>query len=393
MHILFLTPRLPYPPNRGDRIRPWNFAKSLAKEHRLSLLSFIQAEEERNHLGNLKQVFDSVELVLLKPWRSYYNVASALLSPLPLQTHYFDSPKMHEKVKEFLLREKVDVTYVFHLRMAPYAVALGRTYRILDLVDSVSLFLQRRLALAPVCLKPVLALEQMRVSRYERGIAPKFDETWLVSPIDRDAVCECKAPSNLFVIPNGVDTDYFRPLTVKPRSPNVIFVGYMGAESIDAVSYFYREIFPLVRQNVPEARFFIVGANPPHCIKMIGKDKNVIVTGFIEDLRPYYNNAAVAIAPMRFVVGMQNKVLEAMAMELPVVATTCANEGIDARDGEEVFVANSPDQFAARVTQLLSDWELGQRMGAKARRFVKNRFSWDVAAHRIEQVGRLLPGS
>lgn len=390
MRILFITPRLPYPPNRGDKIRPWHFAHSLARTHQLALLSLIQTEEETRYADDLAQVFDQVGMVLLKPWQSYRNMLFNVFSRVPLQVHYFHSREMQKRVEQFLQQEEIDVIYAFHLRTAPYIAAQNRAYRILDLTDAVSMFLQRRADYAPWYLNLILRRERVCAQRYEQEIVRRFDEAWLISTIDRDAIWGQKYPDNVTIVPNGIDTTYFKPQLPKPQTRNILFVGYMGAESVDAVTYFYREMFPTVRQHVPDARFVIVGANPPPQIRKLEQDQNVVVTGFVEDLRPYYNEAAVAIAPMRFVAGMQNKILEAMAMEVPVVATTGANEGIDAQDGEEIFVTDTPADFANKVVWSLENWELARKMGGRAREFVKDRFTWDVAAHRVEEIGRII---
>lgn len=390
MHILFLTPRLPYPPNRGDRLRPWNFAKSLAKRHTLHLVSLIQHKDEERYTNDLEKVFDHVEMVLLKPWQSYRNILFKALSPAPFQVPYFHSDEMHDTVARFLEVHQVDVIYIHSLRMAPYVTDCQEVYRVLDLCDSISMFLQRRLAYAPFHLRLLLKREQRAVWHYEREIVKYFDEIWIISRIDRQGTWRRELPDNLHIVPNGVDTTYFSACHEKPRTKNIIFAGYMGAESVDAVTWFYKQMFPAVRRCVPEARLYVVGANPPPTIRALEEDADVVVTGFVEDLRPYYDEATVAVAPMRFVAGMQNKVLEAMAMEVPVVSTTGANEGIDAQHGREIFVADDPTDFANRVVQLLDDRELVRNMGRRARGFVQSRFPWDVAARRIEHIDRIV---
>jgi sugar transferase (PEP-CTERM/EpsH1 system associated) len=386
MHILFLTPRLPYPPNRGDKVRPWNFAKALAAEHTLSLVSLIQAEEERGYAHQLSEVFEHVEMVLLKPWQSYRNMLLGACSLTPLQISYFHCAELEHRLELFLKRHPVDVAYMLSLRMAPYAASCDKTYTVLDLCDAISMFLERRLPHAPVHVRPILRLEQGRVRRYEREIAHRFDECWVISQIDLEAIWGEAYPGNAIVVPNGVDTDHFRPASRRPRTHTITFVGYMGAESVDAVTWFHKDIFPFIRQQVPEAQLCVVGANAPAKIRALAESRSVIVTGFVDDLPGCYDQAAVVIAPMRFVAGMQNKVLEAMAMEVPVVATSGANEGIDATNGREIFVADHPADFADKVIRLLSDGQLAQRMGAKARWFVRERFTWNHATRRMQNI-------
>lgn len=392
MNILFVTPRLPFPPNRGDRVRTFNFARVLSRRHSLSLLSFIQSQEELQHVGHLKEYFEDIDTVLLPAWQSYVSMALHCFSFDPLQVSFYRSAEMQERIDRALPEKRFDVVYVFHLRMAPYVCDRKGPYKILDLTDAVSIFMHRMLRFRPFYLKPILYLEWLRVRRYEPYVGRKFDECWIVSDADRRAIHD-NTSLNIIVIPQAVDVDYFSPGEREDDGPALIFVGYMGVESISAVTYFYDTIFPLVRKEFPALKLYIVGDNPPQQITKLARDESIVVTGFVKDIRPYYNKAAVLVAPMLFVAGMQTKILEAMAMEVPVVTTVLGNEGIAAKDGEEVFVAHNAMDFANKVIQLLDERELRQRMGSKAREFVKNRFVWDVAEGRMEEIRRIISKS
>ena len=391
MKILFITPRFPFPPNRGDCLRYYNFAKMLSRKHELHLLSFIASEKEKKYLGELSGIFSRMDTVLLRPWKSYLNMALRFFSRIPLQVSYFHSKEMQAKVAGRFSHERYDAVYVFHLRMAPYAREMQNVYKILDLTDSVSLFLKRMVRYRNLLLRPILYKEYLSTRRYESEIVKEFDESWLISDIDKEGIDFSGRDSNMVVVPNGVDSAYFSPdPSLEQKDNNILFVGYMGVESIDAVKYFIKHIFPLVQEKVPSAKFYIVGANPPSEIARLGKEQNIVVTGFVKDLRRYYSNAAVVIAPMRFVAGVQNKILEAMAMGVPVVTSSLGNEGINAMHGEGVFVEDRPDKFALRVIELLNDDRLRRDISRGARNFVKNNFSWHSVVERIEKVEKKL---
>ena len=392
MNILFLTPRLPFPPNRGDRVRTFNFARVLSRRHSLYLLSFVQSQDEVQYVDHLKDYFEDIDIVLLPAWQSYLSMALHCFSSEPLQVSFYRSAGMQARVDRVLADKCFDVIYVFHLRMAPYVSGRKGLYKILDLTDAVSIFMRRMLRHRPFYLKPILYLEWLRVRRYEPYVGRKFDECWIVSDADKQAIHE-NTSLNITVIPQAVDVEYFSSDESEDDGTVLLFVGYMGVESVCAITYFYETVFPLIRKRFPAIRFYVVGANSPPEISQLARDKSVIVTGFVEDLRPYYNKAAVLVAPMRFVAGMQTKILEAMAMEVPVVTTAWGNEGIDARHGEEIFVADDAPEFANRVIQLLNDLRLRQKMGKKAREFVKNRFTWDLAARRMEEIRRIISKS
>lgn len=392
MKILFITPRLPYPPDRGDKVRVYNFAKALSKKHSLSLASLIQTESELEYEDNLQEIFVNVELTMLKSWKANLNMLLHLCSPLPLQVCRFSSRKMRNKVRKIVKEKNFDLIYAFHLRSAQYVRRLQSTkpYKVLDLTDSVSLLLQRMLSHTRIYLKPIYYREWITTQRYERQITHQFDECWFISNVDKEAVKEISSSSKIAIVPNGVDTEYFAPPKSKPDEKNLLFVGYMGLESVDAVLFFYKKIFPIIREKVPSAKFYIVGANPPKKITKLRENKDIIVTGFVEDLRPYYDNSAVMVAPMRFVVGVQNKILEAMAMEVPVVTTHFGNEGIGACPEKEIFVADNPKEFANYIINLLRNEKLRKKIGKNARKFVKERFTWGKVVNKVDEISEIL---
>lgn len=393
MKILFITPRLPYPPNRGDRLRYYNFARVLSRDHELHLATFIQSNDETYNIGEISSIFSRVEAVLLRPWESYRNMLLGLFSGLPLQVSYFRSKKMRYRIEKMMSEEKYDAVYVFHLRMASYAINLKGSYKILDLTDAVSLFLLRMANYKRALFKQILLRESKHTRKYEDKIIKLFDECWIISDADKQALGAGGGGSNVFVVPNGIDTDHFKPGPLSlDEGKNIIFVGYMGDESVSTVKYFLKKIFPIVRADVPQAKFHIVGADPPNEIIKLQKDGNIIVTGYVKDLRPFYNKANVMAAPMLFVAGVQNKILEAMAMEVPVVTSNYGNEGIDAVNGEQIFVEDDPQKFACRVIELLKNVELGKKIGCSAGKFVREKYSWNSVVARMDRIAEAIAG-
>lgn len=389
MKILFIIPRLLYPVNRGDKVRPFNFARVLSQKHNLSLLSFIQKKEEIYNIEVLKEWFDSVETVYLPTWKSYLNMFFNILSRKPLQVSYFKSGRFKQRLEQILNKDEFDLVYIFHLRMAQYLLQRNDVYRVLDLCDSVSFFMRRLVKHAGWHMKPIYLYEISSVKRYESDLMKCFEEYWIISEEDRAQLEGDSHLEKLFTVRNGVDTDYFNRdhQTMDSGQQNsIIFVGYMGVESVDAIFYFYDQILPLIKKEIPDLKWYIIGADPPDKVKSLARDKNIVVTGYVEDLRDWYTKASVAVAPMRFVAGMQNKILEAMSMSLPVVTTSCGNEGINAKNGEEIFAEDDPAQFAKRIIQLLKDENLRKDMGHKARKLVEERYSWNVVLGRVEEI-------
>ncbi len=386
MRILFLTPRFLLPPDRGDKIRPLYFAKSIkGNKRKLYLISLVDKQIDADLINECKEVF--TEIFLFK--REKFLTPRLLLYPYPVQLDFFKSNKLFSKIKEILEEISPHIVYIYHLRMAQYILQIKRCnfYTIMDFADCITMFLSRMKMHSKNFYKVFLNLEIPRVRSYEKYLADKFDESWFTSSIDLNFMQRFAKVKNPQIIPNGVDTQYFFVSQKDYNEKNIIFVGYMSIESVHAVLYFYNRIFPLIKSEIPDVKFYIVGANPPPCIRNLAS-KDVIVTGFVPDLRPYYLKARVMVAPLHFVVGIQNKILEAMAMKVPVVCTPEANEGIFANDSKEVFVEKDDEKFAKRVIELLKDEELCKKIGENARKFVEKNFSWNKVLDRIQQIER-----
>ncbi len=389
MKILFLTPRLLYPVDRGDKVRPFHFARELSEKHELHLLSFIQSKGESEFAPYLKKYFKTIHTVYLPVTKSYFNLGLRFWDDKPFQVNYFKSNTYLNKLKELIIAESFDVVYAFHLRMAQYLQICSESYRILDFTDAVSLFMSRLCKHAPWYKRFVYSLEIARIRKYEKELIGRFEEEWIISEEDKAAVENGKSCKNLYVVTNGVETDYFSP-SGKTYGRNIIFVGYMGVESVDSVLHFYNEIWPEIKAKTSGVKFYIIGANPPLEIKKLHNGVNIIITGFVSDLREYYRTASVMVAPMRFVAGMQNKILEAMSMEVPVVTTSFGNEGINAQNGKEIFVEDNPLCFADKVSFLLDNKDVCRGMGRKARAFVKVRYNWNNVNKRINAIEKIL---
>ena len=189
------------------------------------------------------------------------------------------------------------------------------------------------------------------------------------------------------MVPNGVDTDYFKPMSVSSGKLSVIFTGGMAWHpNVDAVLYFYSEILPIVKKSVPELEFYVVGMNPVKAVRDLAADKSVVVTGFVPDIRPYLAQSAVVVCPLRISFGIKNKVLEAMAMGKPVVGTPPSYDGIDVSYGRDAIVARDPAEFAAKVVDFLKDGRMRAEIGQNAREFVEKKYSWERRALEYEQV-------
>lgn len=387
MRLLALTARLPFPPDRGDRLRAFHILQRLGREHEVHLVSFIADPAEKAHLSALRAFCADVQLVYQPPWRSALTVAAHLWRAEPLQTLYYRSPGMQRRVTAMRRATRFDAAYIHLFRMAPYLAAAPDLYRIVDLTDVISGEVARSLAYRGRLSRWLYQVELPRIRRTEQAIAQQFEEVWLVAGEDRrDLAARCPT-ANVQVITNGVDLARLQPLGIAPTPYSLIMVGHWRVlHNIDAALYLMSDIWPNLRQRYPECRLTLVGADPAPEIQALASHPGVQVTGFVPDLNLYLNQAAVFVAPLRFSAGVQNKVLEAMAAGRPVVTTERVRAGLGARAGGQLLVGDSAETLTQHIVDLWEQPALAAQLGHAARQFVAQHFTWEQAAARLQAI-------
>jgi polysaccharide biosynthesis protein PslH len=386
MNILFLTSRFPYPPHRGDKLKIFNLIRQLSRRHSITLLSFISSREEVAYVEDLGRYCADIRTVYLPPWRSVWNCGMNALSPQPFQVAYFASRAMRRALAELLARKKFDLVHIHLIRMAQYAaVPIPGSIRVLDLTDAGSLYLQRFLRTTTHPLKKLfLREEHRRLQSYER-ILDQFDINLVCSDVDRNALLHHAPGASIGILSNGIDLDYFTSNNDVSQNPyRIIFTGNMlYYPNTDGIVHFANEVFPIIRARVPKAELYIVGQAPPARVrKLAGAD--IVVTGFVPDIKEYYLQSAVAIAPIRFGAGTLNKILEPMALGIPVVSTPIGVEGLPVSSGRDLLVAESTADFAQAVVRLLEDPDLRQRIADSGQSIVRKLYDWKVIAGQLE---------
>ncbi len=393
MKTLFLTLRSPYPPQRGDKIRAFNFIRYLAERgYEVDLVCFAEREEDLDYIAPLKEYCRKVLMVRFSRPKALLGAASRLPTRTPLQNGYWFSGKLASIVESLISSERYDLVHAQLFRMGQYVEGY-RLPKVLDLTDSLAMNLQRRMRIDRSPLLPLIALEQRRVKRFEVDIASRFDAVIVASEIDRSYLSHENPDLKLKVIPTAIDVDFFRPVD-RSRGPVLLFTGTMGYfPNDDAVLFFHREVLPLVKREISDVKFYVVGNNPPPKVKSLESHGDTVVTGHVEDVRPYFEMASVFVCPLRSGSGIQTKNLEAMAMGVPVVTTSLGFEGIEAIPGRDLIVADTPEDIASEVIRLLKSPDLRDRIGRNGRRVVEERYSWRVVGQRLvgvyeEVVGR-----
>lgn len=407
MRILFLSLRCPYPPQRGDRIRSYNFIKQLSKRHDVTSVFFAESDSDIDAVEQLEPFCERVEWVRFSRPFASVNTAVHCLSRLPLQLHYWYAPQMQRKINDLLAKENFELIHAQLFRMGQYVTKVKGVAKVLDLCDSLALNLSRRAELDCTPKRFLVKLEEKRVRRYEIEIMKSFDYGTVVAHFDRDYLLNQDDSLNLSVVPMGVDLAYFRPhqdnqemATEEPElassvqngfpidnGKNLLFTGTMNYfPNSDAVIYFCNDIFPLVRKRHPDATFYIVGNHPTEQVRRLTAQKGVVVTGYVPDIRPYFEKASVFVAPLRAGSGIQTKNLEAMAMATPVVTSSIGAMGLEAKIGTEILTADTPETFAESVINLLENPDTRQSLANAGRKRVEASYDWPVLVERLEQV-------
>jgi glycosyltransferase involved in cell wall biosynthesis len=404
MRILFLTQILPFPPDAGPRVKSWHVIRSLAAQgHEVILLSFIRPEEEC-HLEAVRRVCADVRVVpshRSRPADALYGLRS-LVSGRPFLIERDDQAEMRRLVNEKVATGAVDVIHADQLTMAqygldaPHPAAGGRPALLFDAHNAVWIIFERLRHTARAPWRPFLALEARRVKRYEGMVVRRYDATLAVTEEDRQALLMAAgngsaAQPSVTVAPIAIDVACL-PLAPPTDSQNILTLGTLHyPPNADGIRWFVTQVFPLVQQQ-SEATLTIVGKNPPPDIVQAARrcPDVVDVTGYVTDLEPFLAQAALVVVPVRVGGGMRVRILEAFARSLPVVTTTVGLEGIEARPGEDVLVADTPADFAAAVIRLLSDPELRRRLGENGRRLVQAHYDWHTALQPMADLYQVL---
>ena len=351
----------------------------------MHLLTFAQNEEDMGYKEELEKIFTHVHFVYLPKWKSAVKCLAGIWDRRPLQVLYFQSKELQLQLDKLLEKHNYAAVHVQHLRMSPYLAARKDVRRILDLPDAFSLYWERRKMVKRGLLTTLFEnMEQRRVLKYE-GILKEYDLSLVCSAEDLDYLEKTHHSGNLRLLPNGVDLETFASRGHDyAHNKTILFTGNMDyAPNVDAVIYFTETILPLVKAKLPEVTFIIAGQRPvPRVAALAGE--HIIVTGFVKDLAATYNSASVVVAPLRFGAGTQNKVLEAMAMGVPVVCSNIGFGGLGITSGEGAVMQTEPTEFANSVIQLLESEEMRRRVGQEGIRVVKTKFDWDIIAKTLE---------
>jgi polysaccharide biosynthesis protein PslH len=389
MKILFLCHRLPYPPQRGGKIRPFNMIRHLAVSHEVTVATLARSADELAAGQELHRYCHDLHVARISKPAGWARFALYGMSAAPATFGYFYSPELARTVRRLLATRGFDAVVVHCSSMGPYVAAHRGCRKVMDFGDADSEKWLEYGRTAPFPLSQAFRLEGRKVRRYEAWLGKQFDACSVNAPRERDVLAAyVRSPIN--VIPNGVDLEYFEP--TRPSGPGyvpnrIVFTGNMSYRpNVDAVQHLVTRVLPRIRREIPDVQLCIVGMDPAPAVRRLADGDRVVVTGRVDDVRPYFDAAAVAVAPLRVARGLQNKVLEAMAMRVPVVASPAAFEGISAVAGRDLLVAAGPKAFSGAVVTLLRDPAARERYAAAGRTCVETNHNWSRLLQRLEDL-------
>ncbi len=364
--LLLLVHRIPYPPNKGDKIRSFHLLKALSERYQVHLGCFYDDDFDRQYISTLAQWCETVCCLKLSKWRAMLTGLTGFLSGRAITLPYYYQSAMAAWVKQTQTRYDIKKVLVYSSAMAQYVDHAGFAplTRVIDFVDIDSDKWRQYAAKSSGIKKWFYQREAQRLQQYEVAICQRFDRSLFVSEDEASAFRHLLAPAlqaKVLSLPNGVDTDYFSPeapiTSPAPPLPEnfIVFTGAMDYwANVDAVCWFCQHVWPVLRRHQPQLQFWIVGGNPTADVQALSQQSGVVVTDRVADVRPYLAASRFAIAPMLIARGIQNKVLEAMAMNKAVVCSPMAMEGINAPLNASAIVADGVDQFSKACLQLLA---------------------------------------
>ena len=385
MRVLFLAQRVPYPPNRGDKITTWRLVERLGRAHTVRIVAFAHDEKDLAAAEQLREKGFPTSVVRYNDRRAKLGALPLLLSRTPLTLGVYGSSALQAEVER--LAADSDLAYAYSSSMGAFLERHVQLPRIMHFGELDSDKWRQYAEQSSFPMRQVYGREQRTLLEFERRVARSFAANVVCTPLEQQVFERHIPGAPCTVLRNGVDLVHYAP-TWEGRDPaRIVFTGVMNYRpNAEGCVWFVREILPLVRREVPSATFAIVGSHPTPEVQRLADVPGVEVTGFVDDTRTWLRRASVSVAPLRIARGIQNKVLEAMAMGLPVVGTTCATQRVEGVPGRDFRVQDEAEGFAREVVDLLRNPDRALALGRAARGFVEANYDWEVVFSPLDEL-------
>ena len=388
MRILTLISKFPWPLTDGAVIRDFNLLREAAKRHEVSLLCFLFKPSDREQFDALRPFCRKiVGLDLVRPkWRTLANAAESLVTADPFIIREYWRPEMARALEKFVDEERINVIHSHFLHMSQYVGHKRGAAFVHDARNLEHVLWQRmgRTTSNPFK-KAFIQTQYGKLVRRQQEVGRASEKCVVLSDEDRAEYRRICPEADVTTVPNGADVEYWTPRDGVTEPASILYFGNLSwPPQADAAIYFHDKILPIIRKQVPDVKFYIVGQNPPESVNALVSDR-VIVTGFVPDMREYVARATVVVMPLRAGAGTKHRVFQALCMKKPVVCTAVAAEGIALTHGETALLADDPERFASATVSLLQDAALRQRLGERGRQLVLDRYDWRAIYERLEQ--------
>ncbi len=392
MNIIFITTFIPYPPHGGAHQRTYNLLKHITKENDVYLIGFIKENNDLENAAYLEKLCKKVYAFRLPDdWSKVSFVKSLFLnlfSPLPYTVQKYYYTQARQTIANLVRQVKFDILHCDMADLAEYIYDYNPKSTVLVNHNVESTLMLRHAEVEKNPFKRwVFYLQHKKLFRYEKKMCPMFKCNVTVSELDKQQLQLISPQARFFVVPNGVDVDYFQPQKLQIEKNTLIFAGRTDyLPNIDGIKFFQQEIWPLIKKEVKDARLAMIGKTKSNSDISIKTTKDATHLGFVEDVRPLIGKAAVYIVPLRIGGGTRLKILDAMAMGKAIVSTSIGAEGIDITHGKNILIADTPEDFSKQVINVLNDTNLRESLGTEGRKLVEEKYSWDVIGKKMTEI-------
>ncbi len=379
---MVITSRFPYPLDKGDKLRAYHQIKELAKECEVHLVSLSNKNIHEKDKNELEKICKSVSIYKLNKLQSVLSLFGALFNKKPFQVALFYNKNIHKKIKKKTREINPNHIYCQLIRCAEYVKDEFDIPKTIDFMDVLSKGIERRISTSPFYLKKILETEAERLKIYENIMFEYFDNHAIISLQDQELIYHVKR-EEIAIIPNGIDTHFFSPDSKIKKKYTLLFNGNMQYQpNVKSAIYIVTHILPLVKEKIPGVSLLISGTSPTKEVQELASDA-VTVSGWMDDIRDAYNQAIIFIAPMQIGTGLQNKLLEAMAMEMPCVTSKLANNALNAKTNDEILIGNSKEEYAELIIKLINDSSKREALGKNGQTYVRNNFNWETSTKKL----------
>ena len=383
MKIAVISPRFPYPLEKGDKLRLYYHLRHLSEKFEIVLISFSDSKVKKENLKHIESFVSKVYIFKLSKSGIIFRLLTGIFSKLPFQVLYFFNPALKSKIEKIITSENPDFIYNQLIRTAEYTKDL-KYFKVIDYMDSFSQGMKKRITSSFFPFNLIFKIEYKRLKKYETKVFDFFDKHIIISEQDK-ASFNSKISSEISVIPNGVDTDFYTPKDAD-KLYDIGFVGNMGYRpNILACQYLAKKVLPHVNRENGKTKMLLAGARPDYRVRVLA-DNSISVSGWMEDIRDAYNSIRIFASPIFTGIGQQNKILEAMSMEIPVITTSSVNNAIGALDEKDILIADASEEFIFCISKLLNDPILADQIGMAGREFILEKYNWENQKNKLFEI-------